>query len=1200
MELKSDDMLTSNDMSLFLLKFIKSTNIISHNHNSFNDFLDNNGLKNIICNIFKIHDTITFDETQKHYYKGIELTKMVYTLKFTDVKFEKPKYVNQATNENEMLTPNIARLKNLTYASEIIIESEIESEYYYKKGGTEIQKVPIKNLHIGKYPIMIKSDMCHLNNATKDELINIYKEDPNDNGGYFIIGGVEWTIDTSESILYNSFRVYNNQYNNELTRGEFISKPGDGFEISREIIMRLNNNDLITIQLVGSHDIYEEYQIPFYLVFRLYGILSDVEIFRYILLDFEKDSYYEKIKYYVEASMTNVDKSTKFEKLINVYEHKQLLIEFGKIIFKNKKLNEITIIQSVYTLLDKSLLLHIGDDGSDITRKRKLVYFGLLVRKLILVNSDILPVTDRDSYSTKRLHSAGISYAKTFKTTFRLTVVNGIKKQIKNIFTQTNEKSNINLTNLLNNKITGYEKLAEAVEKSIKTGNKEIVYDKANKPIANRISSQMLIRKNELNTLATLRVIHTQNTSSSNQTARAIEMRSVHSTYAGYICPTATADTGEKVGLSKQLAISALITVASDSEFIKQKIVDKIINLDKIIKENTLELLKKYTHVYVNGDLQGCVKNTYEFLKDIRHMRVLKEIDKYTTIHFNILFDEIQIWVDYGRITRPLIKVYNNMNDVYNKNYKFKQYTKMTKEHIIKLNNGKINITDLENEHIIEYISSEEQENCYLAYNIDEFYNNQDNISKQYTHIDIEESLFGITALTSPFLNHTMSQRGSYQTNQAKQSCGWFTLNPYDRYDKKKFYQTYCETPIIKTITSSLTYPNGINLMVAMMCYTGYGQEDSCILNKSLVDNGYMAGYHYSYTSVKISDHNIEFIRLSKPTDQVHKTNANYGFLDEHGVIKKGSVIEKNTVLISKLVLVNKKENKYSDKSEIYSLYETVVIDDIEISYYNPQENKIELVKIRTKSYRKILEGDKLSTRSGNKNIVSAIMNPADMPYTLNGEIPDMIVNPQGIPTRMCVGQLLESLFAKLAINKAQFIDGTAFTKFNVNRIKDELETMGLNSCGIEKMICGKTGHIINAFVFYTPLYIQHIMKFALEEMYVINHNGGPVDEVTHQPREGKTNNGGLKLGEMEKDVIASHGSTNVIQEKFINSSDFVQLYFCRKCGSKAIYNNEYNLKICKLCDFDADIVKANSTHVTNVFQSYLMMLGIDTRFKFD
>lgn len=1192
----TDNNITSSDLSLFLLKFIKSVNIISHNHNSFNDFLDKNGLKNIICNIFKIQDVIIFDDSQKHTYKGSEIIKVMYTLKFTDVKFEKPKYVNQLTNENEMLTPNVARLKNLTYSSEIIIGSDIEINYYYKSGGTDQQTVNIKNLHIGKYPIMVKSEMCHLYNATKEELINIYKEDPNDNGGYFIIGGVEWTIDTSESILYNSFRIYNNQYNNELSRGEFISKPGDSFEISREIILRLNKNDLITLQLVGSHDIYEEYQIPFYLIFRLYGIMSDAEIFRYILLNFETDNDHDKIIYYIESSMSNVDKSTKFDKLINIYDHRTLLIEFGKIMFKNKKLDDNSLIQSVYTLLDKSLLLHVGEDGSELTRKKKLIYYGLLIRKLILVNKEVLPVTDRDSYSTKRLHSAGISYAKTFKTTFRLTIVNGVKRQIKSIFTQTLEKSNINLTNLLNNKITGSEKLIEAVEKSIKTGNKEIFYDRASKPISNRISSQMLIRKNNLTTISTMRVIHTANTSSSNQTKRAIEMRSVHPTYVGYICPTATADTGEKVGLSKQLAISASITVASDSEFIKQKIYNKIINIVDIIKDGSFELLKKYTQVYVNGDLQGCVVETFTFLKDMRQMRLSKDIDKYTTIHFNIKSDEIYIWVDYGRITRPLIKVYNNINESNNNNYKFKQFIKLTKDHIDKLKKNKMSIVDLEKEFVLEYISAEEQENCFLAYNIDEFYANQNNISKQYTHIDIEEALFGITALTSPFLNHTMAQRGSYQTNQAKQSCGWYTLNPYDRYDKKKMFQTYCEVPIVKTITSNLTYPNGINLMVAMMCYTGFGQEDSAIINKQTIDNGYMSGYHYSYTSVKITDHNIEFVRLSKPTDNVHKTNADYSYLDEKGIIKKGSIIGKNTVLISKLVLVNKKENKYVDKSEIYMSYEEVIIDDIEISYYNPQENEIELVKIRTKSYRKLLEGDKLSTRSGNKNIVSAIMNPADMPYTLNGEIPDMIVNPQGIPTRMCVGQLLESIFAKLAINKGQFIDGTAFTKFNVNRIKDELESNGMNSCGVEKMICGKTGHVINALVFYTPLYIQHIMKFALEEMYVINHNGGPVDEVTHQPREGKTNNGGLKLGEMEKDVIASHGSTNVLQEKFINSSDYVQLYFCKKCGTKAIYNDEFNLKICKLCGFDAEIVKVNSTHVTNVFYHYLLMLGIDMR----
>ena len=140
--------ITSTDLSLFLLKFIKSNNIISHNHNSFNDFLDKNGLKNIICDIFKIQDIIEFEEGQKHTFKGKELSKIIYLLKFTDVKFEKPKYINQFTNENEILTPNIARLKNLTYSSEIIIEGNIEINYMFKNGETTQQTVNIKNLRM--------------------------------------------------------------------------------------------------------------------------------------------------------------------------------------------------------------------------------------------------------------------------------------------------------------------------------------------------------------------------------------------------------------------------------------------------------------------------------------------------------------------------------------------------------------------------------------------------------------------------------------------------------------------------------------------------------------------------------------------------------------------------------------------------------------------------------------------------------------------------------------------------------------------------------------------------------------------------------------------------------------------------------------------------------------------------------------------
>ena len=1201
---KNKEMITTNDMSDLLLKLVKNNSIIRHNIDSFNEFIDTNGLKHIICNIFKITEEIEFEEkgSTKNTYRGKEIKKLIYIIRFTDVKFDKPRYINQITNDYELLTPNIARLKNLTYSSEITIDCEIEIKYYLLEGGEPIIDIStINNLPIGKYPIMLKSNICNLYNATKEELINIYKEDPNDNGGYFIINGVEWTIDTSESILFNSFRVYNNQYNNEVSRGEFISKPGDGFENSREIIIRLLVNNLITIQLVGCYEIYEEYHIPFFLIFRLYGVMSDIEIFKYILLDFEEDNLYYKIKHIIESNMLYTDKGYKYDKIIDIYDHEKLMIEFGKIVIKNKnKYTDNKIIELLYTLLDKCIFPHIGEDSSKLTRKKKLTYLGILIRKLILANINYIPETDRDSYNSKRLHSAGISYSKSFKTIFRSAVISNMKKQFKYMFIQTQDKSQINIEKLLNHKVTGYEKLEDAIEKSIKTGNKEIIYDKSSKPVSNKISSQMLNRKNELNTLSTLRVIHTSNTSSSNQTKRSIEMRSVHPTYVGFICPTATADTGDKVGLSKQIAITALITLSSDSEYIKKLIYDKIIQIDIIINNSQSELLKQYTNIYVNGDLQGCIKENNNFIKEIREMRLNKSIHPHTTIYFNILLNEINIWTDYGRIVRPLVKVYNNLDEINKKDFKFRQYIKLTKDHIYNLINKKINITDIENDNIIEYISAEEQENCYLAYNINIFYENENNHLKQYTHVDIEEALFGITALTSPFLNHTAANRGSYQTNQAKQSCGWYCLNPYDRYDKKKFFQTYCELPIVKTITSSLTYPNGVNLTVAMMCYSGYNQEDSAIINRNLIDNNFLCGYAYTYEIVKITDHNSEFIRRIKNTDILeHKSKANGDYLNDIGIIQKGSIIESNTILVSKLQLINKKENKYMDKSLIYNGNEVVVVDDIEIVYYNPQENKIDLVKIRLKSYRKLLEGDKLSTRCGNKNIISKIMNPADLPYTLNGEIPDMIVNPQGIPTRMCVGQLLESIFAKLGVVECEILNGTAFSKFDINTIKNKLEENGYDGFGLQRMICGKTGKIIKALIFYTPVYIQHIMKFSIEELYVINHESGPKDEVTRQPREGKTNMGGLKIGEMEKDVLAAHGSTLCIQEKFINSSDFIYLYYCKNCGAKVAYNNEHNINICKLCEVDSDIVKIGSTYITNILYHYLHMLGVDMRFLF-
>jgi DNA-directed RNA polymerase II subunit RPB2 len=1194
--------LTTNDMHEYIIEYIKRKNLIEHNIESFNILLSKNGLHTIITKLFKVVDRFVYS-TGKHTYKGKPISEMSYVLTFTDVKYKQPTYVDDLDSNKEIqLTPNVAMEKSLTYSSKINIDCNIVLTYVRTDGVTETETKQINNLFIGEYPIMVKCNQCNILNYTKYDLFNNLGEDPNDAGGYFIISGNPWSIDALESTLFNSFRIYNNQYNSELTRGEFISKNGDGYETSKEIILRLNVNNLITIQLVGNLEIHDDYQIPFNIIFKLFGVVQDAEMLKYFIYYKENERIYRYITSAIINSASVDDKALRFNKLNTIYEHRLLIIEFGKIVFKNKKLSDDVIIKNVNALINKSILIHIVDDDPEIQKKKKLIYLGLMIRKLILTNKKIYPTTDRDSYSNKRVHCAGVLYGKSIRTIFRHTIVSSIKQGLSSILTQENDKSHISINNLINNKISGcHKKLCENVEKSIKTGNKEIVFDKSKKnplTLSNHISSQLITEKNALTKLSALRVVHTPNTSSSNQTSRAIDMRSVHPTYVGYICPSASADTGEKVGLSKQLAITANVTISSDSDIIKNKIKNMLLSIVDIIKTNDHDKFNEMTPVYVNGDLIGCVNDAIYFTKELKKMRLNMDIDKHTTIYHNFLLNEVKIWVDYGRLVRPLIKVYNNIEEVDKKKNAdiFKQYIKLTKEIINKLKNNEIGIKYIEDNGIIEYISTEEQENCYIAYNIDVFNENSTNICKQYTHVEIEEVMFGCTALTAPFLNHTMPQRGTYQTNQAKQSAGWCYLNFHNRMDKKRYFKTYVEMPLLKTMMNNFMYPNGVNLMVAMMCL-GKNQEDSAIINKNLIDNGYMSGYFYTYVLVKITKISIEFIRPI--TDEyINKTSSNDSLLDSRGIIKLGSYVTKNTVLVSKLVF-NQKENKYIDKSEIYMSNEPAIVDRIVVNYHNPHIKQIDSVKVKLKSYRRVIEGDKISTRSGNKNIISHIMNPADLPYTKDGgEVPDIIVNPQGIPTRMCIGQLLESLFSALALCKGEIIDGTSFSKFNIDSVTEELEKQGEDKYGLTKMINGTNGREIEADIFYTPLYIQHIMKFSIDEMYVIDNDRGPVDEITRQPREGRQNQGGLRLGEMEKDALASHGTTLCIKNKFIDSSDKSQQYYCKTCGVSAIYNID-DIRICKNCNYSSDIVKVNSTYVTEVLLNYLKISGIKVNMHF-
>jgi DNA-directed RNA polymerase beta subunit len=273
----------------------------------------------------------------------------------------------------------------------------------------------------------------------------------------------------------------------------------------------------------------------------------------------------------------------------------------------------------------------------------------------------------------------------------------------------------------------------------------------------------------------------------------------------GYVCCVQSADTGEKVGMQKQMAISSKISLGSSSEILKNIILE---DPDLLLLNDQLTNLEIYnkqlTKVFINGNWLGCCNNYAEFMKKYKSKRRTNQIHYLTTIAFDVLTNELYFWVDIGRIVRPLIIVYNNEEEFYksNKSITFQQYIKLTKEHIINLNAGIINYETLLDEQIIEFISPEEQQNCLIAKDIETLNNSINDPLIRYTHLDIPQSIIGLPGLTSPFSNHNQAARVVFQTNQVKQTCGIPCLNfPYKSY-KEMHLQVYNQKPLIKTIAN--------------------------------------------------------------------------------------------------------------------------------------------------------------------------------------------------------------------------------------------------------------------------------------------------------------------------------------------------------------------------------------------------------------
>jgi DNA-directed RNA polymerase beta subunit len=1253
---KNDD-LTDADMISFIDAAVSHFTLVGHNIKSFNELLSS-GIPKIITEMFRIdkpvqNERMNITEDIKTY------TSFNIRIRFSNVKIHKPTYATFVTGNITDLWPNKARNGGGLYAGPLTLAAHITLEANRTTGGVEKHEVDIPDMEIASIPIMIKSDCCHTANKTK-EILKRMEEDPNEQGGYFITKSKEYAIELLESTRFNSLHVHLAIKKKEFVRGEFISQPGNPFQNSSQIIIRYNVNQTVTFEFKSTR-LKEGVKIPFYLIYRIFGMTSDEEITKTILFDIDDDSAITKnMSNIIETALHLTDKT--YAALKDVIEVPEIIKTLAQKLsqFTIRGTDETAIQQlneSFISVLDNMILPHIGTTAE--TRLTKLRYIGLLIHKTLLVHLNVLKPTDRDSFKIKRVHGSGISISRAFKTQFNHAIVRPL---LQRFASELKNKPFSEITSsVMSETFKSAVKVADLVrnmESAITAGNKTVVIRR--QIVKNRISSQILERKNYLNVISTLRTITSHNaTSTSKQTERADLMRRVHASFPGYICVSQSAPEGESVGMRKQLAITASVCTAGDADAFKVFLLSDpdVYKLDEVASEQMLH--ENLPRILLNGEWIGfCKTLAYQFVKKYRLLRREgKVVGRYTTISLDVLLNEIEFWLDTGRLVRPLLIVDNNIDQVdathgayeggsketpstkdedgsketpstkdedesketpstkdedesketpsasstKTQTTEFCQNIRFTLEHARKICNGEITMDDLVMEGIAEFITPEEEENCYIAESIVKLREDKHNILTQYTHCEIPQAIFGLASLISPFGNHTQPPRITFESQQSRQTCGWYAMSFPWRVDTNKFWQIYNEYPLIKTLSHHYVMPNGSNTIIAYTTAKGDNLEDSVIACQASLDRGLFAGAFYRYGKVAL-ERGERFAAPNAAVTKNIKPNASYAKLDVDGFIKIGTIVQKGDVVIGIIAEIEKTEDdskfKFVDKSQIYSYSEPAIIDMVS-KPVGANDDHYGIVRYR--SVRPLIIGDKMASRSGNKSIVAAVLSQSDMPYTKSGLTPDLIVNPHSFPSRMTIGQMLETSLAKVCAQKGCIADGTTFLPIEYADIGKQLVSLGFRYNGCETMYSGETGTYFDAAIFIGPTYEQRLLKFVIDDKYSVAGTG-PTDATTGQPLKGKNIGGGLRIGEMELWCLESHGTMFNSYEKMSIHSDGRKIYVCRNCGDLAIYNREQDIYRCPNCKEMAEIVAFDSKKTASVFMEEVMasnikmMLGMQQR----
>ena len=1057
-----------------------------------------------------------------------------------NVYLDPPTYVDDKGARNPLL-PNVARMRNLYYASDLRMDVRVS---YYENDKLVGTPDVYERHFFGRIPVMLQSKLCALHGLTQEELTEA-GECRFDQGGYFVIDGKEKVVISQERIATNQL---------------FVGPSDDPDKFRTEAMIRSTalNNDLfpktvwfyvgtpdlggkITMKIMsfgrraGEHEKEKRVQllqsIPLCVVFRALGVTSDREIVEHVCMGDDR------LRPALRASLVD-GAATEIFTTEDAWKYLANFVHYNDPVH-------------VRYLLTNELFPNVGEEPGV-----KAMYLGYLVNRVLRVDLGYAPPINRDNYLYKRVDTCGVLMGNLFRD-FYNKLRNHIRSTVDREYEVERANGDRGIKGLIHKdnmrRIFPSLIIDEGFRKSFKGmwGN----------PDAKNMGSMKEGIVQDLSRLSyTSYVSHVRRVNTPmDREIKKVAPHQLDGPQYGMMCPIESPD-GGNIGLLKHLAATCEITPEVPYEEIFDLLRKEGVRTFQDIRTYAEAHRPTSVRVLLNNSWIGTHDDARTLVENMRDRRRKGGLSAFVSIGWRVLDREVRVYSDGGRCCRPL-RVAGIASRPTAKSGPLEW-----KDIAVPRVGGKLGEI-----RSVEYLDCAETDVSMIAMR------EEDLRKGVHTHCELHPCMaLSLYTNSIPFANHNQAPRNVFSGQQAKQAVGVYSTAFNHRMDTMSFVLHYPQKSLVTTRMARYMHRDvmacGENLIVAIATYTGYNQEDAVILNASSVQRGmFNTSYFKTFTNREdVTDEGLRETRVANPEElrksgrAIQRKRCDWNAIDESGLPRKNAYIQEGRAYLGMVEHVRSAEVdgpprdlfetdetrvRSRDASKVADKTVEGTVDEIATSVQDDMTH----VKIRMRKFRVPIPGDKMASTHGQKGVCGMVLPQEDMPFTANGLVPDIIVNPHAFPSRMTIGHLMECVVSKLCCVRGGRVDGTVFDTPDLAHYMDLLEASGFERHGDEVLHNGRTGEQMDTDIFIGPTYYMRLKHMVQDK---INYRAtGPVDRVTHQPTHGRSKGGGLRIGEMETNAIMGHGVWGFVKETMMERSDGDVMYVDHAEGDPMWYN---------------------------------------------